>query len=146
MLEATFINHNADGSSKATYFKSYTYYFDSFLKLVFGFYMLYAIYRVKTTINQHEILNTKNLTLHVVSDVIYMMISVIKVVAFGFYANGMISSDSYYIALTFSLTISAFNQMSMSYIFRNLEAKKKALKKLAERVRPASVDNADDIY
>ena len=139
LTRETYITQNTEGAYKVLRYYSYTFFSDCLLKIVFGSYMAYAIYRVKRIINQHEILNTKILTLHTASFAVYMLSTIINVLFIGLYAEGLISLNLTLIAGLFKLICSVITQLIMSYIFRSLEEKKGKLKELAERVRPRTV-------
>lgn len=97
------------------------------LSVISGLYLGYSIFKIKRIINCHEVLHTKNLTVHAVAFSIYMLSYLLTGVAVGLFAWGKISYNQFLVMDIFKFFCSFVSQLIMLYIFHNIENKKKAI-------------------
>ena len=107
-------------------------YFDLYLtnctlSIISGVYLGYSIYQIKQIINSHEVLHTKNLTVHTIAFSIYMLSYALTGIAVGLEAWEKISYEQFLVMDDLKFFCSFVTQLIMLYIFHNIESKKKAV-------------------
>jgi hypothetical protein len=98
LLSTYLYMYEDDYDNKSDQRKDLKKYFDVYLtnctlSIISGVYLGYSIYQIKQIINCHEVLHTKNLTVHTVAFSIYMMSYLLTGLAVGLNAWGKISYD-----------------------------------------------------
>ena len=91
------------------------------LSIISGSYFGFAIYRVKKLIIEHkDLVNTKIMSMHAISFSVYMLSTIVSVVALGLSAWGIISYEIYWATKIFTIFCSSITQALMCYIFCNI--------------------------